>query len=125
MESFIKKSSSEKRSGDLQRHVLHCAMATEVFVAKLRSDASTLCMLCHVPGTPFHCLSDCAKLNPLFQLLDVAFSRLEFTFSKIMFISGVKYLRQKIKLCTCLHFLIGQVIHPPGRAVDWRRKGKL
>ena len=44
-----------KRSGDLQWGALHCAMATKVLVAKLRSDISTLCMLCHVSDTLFHC----------------------------------------------------------------------
>ena len=81
--------------------VLHRAMDTKVFVAKLRSDVSTLCMLWYVPDAVFHCFF----FKTLFQLLHVAFSTLGFTFSKTMFMFGVKYFQQKR---ACSHFLIGQ-----------------
>lgn len=71
------KSPVPKRSGDLQWHVLHCAMVKKVFVAQLRTDVSTVCIRCHVPDTLFYCFCDCSTDNPL-SLLDGAFSSIYF-----------------------------------------------
>ena len=51
---MLYKSPIPKRAGDLQWCVLHCAMATGVFTARLRDDVSNLCTLCNVPETVFH-----------------------------------------------------------------------
>lgn len=45
--------------------VTFCAMATKVFIAKRRSDVSTLCTLYCVPDTVFYCFCSCAELTLL------------------------------------------------------------
>lgn len=97
-----------KRSGDLQWRVLHCALATKVFVAKLRPDKSSVCGVCNVPDNVFHMFCDCVKLHALFTLLDKLCSRFGLRFSKEVFIFGVKYSKKMGLMCTVVNFLMGQ-----------------
>ena len=60
----LNKSPIPKRSSALQWRVLHCAMATTLFVANMRPDVSPLCKPCCVPDIVFHSFCDC--LNAVF-----------------------------------------------------------
>lgn len=102
------KSPIPKRAGDLQWRILHCAMATKVFLARLGGGVSNLCTSCNVPDSVFHVFSECVKLSPLFCTLTRVCARFGFIFSKELFIFGVKYSKKAASVCTCLNFLVGQ-----------------
>ncbi len=53
------KSPLPKRSGDIQWHILHCALATNTFLYKCNFTTSSVCKLCNVPDTVFHIFSNC------------------------------------------------------------------
>lgn len=97
-----------KRSGDLQWRILHCSLATKVFLFKCKFSDSSLCIVCQKPETVFHIFCECCKLFSLFNILDGIFNRLGLNFSKIMFIYGYEYSRNKKEVCTFLNFLLGQ-----------------
>ncbi len=64
--------------------------------------------MCKEPDTVFHIFCECCKLSPLFNILDGIFSKLGLHFSKIMFIYGYEYSRNKKEICTFSNFLLGQ-----------------
>ncbi len=64
--------------------------------------------MCKETDTVFHIFCECCKLFPLFNILDGIFSRLCLHFSKIMFIYGYEYSRNKKRFVLFLIFLLGQ-----------------
>lgn len=98
----------QKKSGDLQWQILHCALPTKVFLFKCKYAPSPLCTLCDELDTVFHVFCECCKLSPLFNLLYTMFRSLGIIFLKTGFIYGGRYSRHRQEICTYSNFLVGQ-----------------
>ncbi len=58
--------------------------------------------------TVFQCYSECARLVPLFMLLERLFRKAGEVFSKQMFILGFKYKQSEKHKCQLMNFILGQ-----------------
>lgn len=97
-----------KHSGDLQWRIVHCVLATNLFVSKFNLDVLPLCNFCNSHETVFHVFIDCPRLELLFVLLENIIGQLGFAFNKMFFIFGCKYSRENRQCCTVANFLVGQ-----------------
>lgn len=102
------KSPLPKRSDDLQWRILHCVLATNVFVSKFNSNVLPFCHFCNGHDTVFHVFNECPRLEPLFALLEGILIGLDFVFNKMIFIYGYKYSKANKERCTFANFIIGQ-----------------
>ncbi len=99
---FIYKSPLPKRSGGLQWRILHCVLATNVFVSKFNLNVLPFCHFCNSYEMVFHVFIECSRLVPLFAFLERIIDGLGFDFNKILFIYGCRYSKVNKERCTVI-----------------------
>lgn len=102
------KSPLPKHSGDFQWRILHCVLATNVFVSKMNLNVLPFCHFCNNLEMVFHVFIECSRLVPLFALLEMISVGLGFDFNKILFIYGCRYSKVNKERCTVANFIFGQ-----------------
>lgn len=97
-----------KRSGDLQWRVLHGALATNSWLARVEPGVGQECHFCKMKETVIHVFSVCTRLMPLMSLLECLCERLGVVFTVGVFIMGYRYSSKEKEKCVLLNFLFAQ-----------------
>lgn len=96
-----------KNVGDLQWRILHGIIAVNAFISILNPNVQDDCPFCGQRETIFHCFMQCERLRPLFILIEFLFASVNEIFTRIVFIFGFKYSKEK-KKGRLLNFILGQ-----------------
>ena len=99
---------TQKRTGDLQWRIVHGALATNQFLARLDPEGGGGCPHCGEIETVVHLFSICERLSQVFVILRGVSQRLGFAFSMELFILGPNYTYRWRAKCALLNFVFGQ-----------------
>jgi len=102
------KSPIEKRTADLQWRIVHSAIATNRYLARVDPTVGKECVFCGQEETLKHLFLDCSRLKGLFQILKSWLRKLGEDIDEKMFVFGPKYVAAERKRISLINFLIGE-----------------
>ncbi|KAK2897116.1 hypothetical protein Q8A73_013496 [Channa argus] len=97
----------EKRTADLQWRVVHGAIATNRYRARLDPSLGDQCVFCSQTETLEHLFIKCPRLSAMFDLLRMWFQGFGEVFSFSLFIFGPKYCVKKRAVHILMNWLSG------------------
>ena len=98
---------TQKRTGDLQWRIVHGALATNQFLARLDPGVGEGCFYCGECETVVHLFSTCHRISSVCLLLRGVSEKLGFTFSVELFVLGPRYTHKGREKCVLLNFVFG------------------